>query len=422
MLNSILAHFTTGLFGGSLWALRLPALTFGVLQIPAAWLAGRLLYDRRTGMLAGGLVAVSSALTAYSVNARGYSFVALCGLVLLSLAALMRTAMTRRSGWHSCSIAALGLWPAPVMLFPIAFVAGWLRSQGIAGNTAISRITLRRTLLAGGLALGLALLLYSPVLIFTGPRLLFANRFVTPLSLRDFLTAWPPLIASTAGEWTHNAPLPLIVLLGFGLILGVAEHRRLSPSRIPPIAGLAGPLALATLQRVAPQARIWSILLPFAILIVAAGLVAGWRHLPLRGRARGPLGVALACLMLLWLGAGILRAELLVSRDLETESMPHGEQIAAALASSLRPGDVVASIFPSVMVVRYELRRAGLLRYYVPASDTTRRALVVVNSYRSRQTLEQVLDKTRLRERATEPAELLLETGPVRLFAVPLRQ
>ena len=61
-LYHILIHFWMVAFGSSEVALRSFSVLVGVLAIPAAYWAGRRLYDRSTGLVAAGLVALSPCL------------------------------------------------------------------------------------------------------------------------------------------------------------------------------------------------------------------------------------------------------------------------------------------------------------------------------------------------------------------------
>ena len=64
-------------------AVRLPSIIAGTLVIPALYLLGRELYDRRTGLVAAAFGAASPLLIWYSQEARMYAFVTLFGLLAL---------------------------------------------------------------------------------------------------------------------------------------------------------------------------------------------------------------------------------------------------------------------------------------------------------------------------------------------------
>jgi mannosyltransferase len=72
-LYSILAHLSLIIFGDSNWALRLPAVIFGIGSIGAIFLLGREISNDVEALLASGLLAFSYHHVWFSQNARGYS-------------------------------------------------------------------------------------------------------------------------------------------------------------------------------------------------------------------------------------------------------------------------------------------------------------------------------------------------------------
>lgn len=97
MLYSLLARIAVGLFGEHNWALRLPAVLFGVAAVPALFFCARMMATggthegrleagatkgaRREALLASALLAVSYHHVWFSQNARGYTGLALWTLV-----------------------------------------------------------------------------------------------------------------------------------------------------------------------------------------------------------------------------------------------------------------------------------------------------------------------------------------------------
>ncbi|MCO6510078.1 MAG: glycosyltransferase family 39 protein [Aridibacter famidurans] len=119
LLYSILARASFDIFGESAWALRLPALLFGVLSIIATYFLARKLLGRTTAMLASSLMAVSYHHVWFSQNARGYT-----GLLLFSvLATWLYFEAYDRKNWiwwmlYSVSII-LGMWVHMTMAFVV---------------------------------------------------------------------------------------------------------------------------------------------------------------------------------------------------------------------------------------------------------------------------------------------------------------
>ena len=81
VLYTALAGLSVSWFGEHAWSLRLPALLFGVMCVPATYLLGSLVASRREGALAAMLLTVSYHHVWFSQNARGYTAVACFTLV-----------------------------------------------------------------------------------------------------------------------------------------------------------------------------------------------------------------------------------------------------------------------------------------------------------------------------------------------------
>ncbi len=87
-LYHVLVHFWMRAFGRSEVAVRSFSVAVGTLAIPAAFWAGRRLYDRATGLIASGIVALCPCLIWYSQEARMYSLLFLAGLLSTAFLAL----------------------------------------------------------------------------------------------------------------------------------------------------------------------------------------------------------------------------------------------------------------------------------------------------------------------------------------------
>jgi uncharacterized membrane protein len=97
MLYSVLARFSVVTFGDTIWALRLPAVIFGVLCIPALYACARLWVTKREALLGCALLAVSYHHVWFSQNARGYTGLAF--FTLLSTWCFVRGAQSAGMKW-----------------------------------------------------------------------------------------------------------------------------------------------------------------------------------------------------------------------------------------------------------------------------------------------------------------------------------
>ena len=148
-LYYLLAWLWSHLFGVHEVGLRSLSALFGTATIPVAYLVGRELIGRRTGLAIAAIVAVNPMLVWYSQDARAYAL-----LVLLSAVALLFFLRARRTGaardlaWWTV-FSALALAAHYFAFFPFAIESVWL----------LATVRLRRVLWAvGGVALaGVAL-------------------------------------------------------------------------------------------------------------------------------------------------------------------------------------------------------------------------------------------------------------------------
>lgn len=120
VLYSLLAHASFLAMGESTWALRLPAVLFGIGSVWALFLVGRLVGSTREALLSSALLAFSYPLIWFSQDARGYT--GLLFLTLLSSWFFIRGLREARPHlWVLYAITvALGMYVHMTMLFVVA--------------------------------------------------------------------------------------------------------------------------------------------------------------------------------------------------------------------------------------------------------------------------------------------------------------
>jgi hypothetical protein len=133
VLYTLLAQLAVGLVGDGAWALRLPAVLFGIASVGALYLFAREMVPAREALSSAALIAVSYHHVWFSQNARGYSGVLFW--TLLSSWLLIRALREgRRPLWVAYALAAaLGAATHLTMLFVIgghvAIYAAELRTR-----------------------------------------------------------------------------------------------------------------------------------------------------------------------------------------------------------------------------------------------------------------------------------------------------
>ncbi len=165
-LYSVLAHGSIRIFGEQPWALRLPAVFFGVASIPALYFFGRLVTTNREALFASALMTVNYQHVWFSQNARGYT--GMLFWTLLASTFFVRCASrgkTRDWAWYGLT-SALGIYTHLMMACVVAghaVVYLWmLASRKRSSGPRPGRLLLP---LFGFVLCGvLSLLLYAPVI------------------------------------------------------------------------------------------------------------------------------------------------------------------------------------------------------------------------------------------------------------------
>jgi len=274
LLNTLFMHVQYRLLGQQDWALRLHVLVAGVAVTGATYLLGRVALGAECGLLSASFTAVSYVLVNYSINARGYMWVAWMTIVLLIAAWRILNAASRSLGmdWIVSAVSSVvGLFAAPIMLYAIV-AALWLMLAGLArrGRRAIE------VLFAGVIwlsAVGTATLwLYAPAFMFRGLEA-WRHPFVTPQD-------WPVWADRVVPAWRlalecwSEGPVPWLATALFGVIglvaLAVLNRRGFMLVVSVPLMTFA----IMALQRVTPPPRVFCFVTPLFGLAVAHGVMA----------------------------------------------------------------------------------------------------------------------------------------------------
>ncbi len=191
MLHIVLAHFSTGWFGEHPWSLRLPAMIFGVLSIPALYLLGKLFTSKRESLSAAALLTFSYHHIWFSQNARGYA--GLLFWTLISAYLFFRGLRHSRTIlWVGYAVAvSLGIYEHLTMVFVFVshiFIYLWQRSSIFSKRTNMHTQN-DQPIFGFFLASLFTLMLYAPIL----PQVI--HRWVGPdvpsgVSVSPFSPLW----------------------------------------------------------------------------------------------------------------------------------------------------------------------------------------------------------------------------------------
>lgn len=337
-LYSLLAHASTSLLGDTPWAMRLPAMLFGVASVPMLFLLGRRLVSQREALLAAALLAVSYHHVWFSQNARGYAMLAFWAILATDLL-LRGIREERRSLFVGYGVVvALGIYTHLTMVFLVAahgMVCAWM-----AFSPWVSR-RLDWRLPFIGFAIGgvLTFALYAPIL---------------SQVLNWFMNRPSRLISVSTPEWALGEGLRILKIgLGAGWSImvagavfgvGLVSYARRSPLAfalfmLPGATTMAG----ALLGRGTMYPRFYFFLIGFAMLILVRGAMAigeAAARWIARGRSGERPGIAL--------GNALVALMILASLMSLRYNYAHPKQpflaAAAYVESNAGPGEQVAVV------------------------------------------------------------------------------
>jgi hypothetical protein len=376
VLHTILVRCSYLLFGSQNWALRVPTLVAGMCMVPATYAVTRTLYGQGAAALAAGLVGTSSTMIEYSTFARGYTLICLFSLLLFWLV----TFLARNHNWAGWVLlgllGAFGFYTIPIMLYPYATAVAWLILSSLVGDTtAPPRTIVTGLLVASAVAGFVAFWLYSPIFVISGPRAVFANRWVEPLKTSVFLRNLPPSLASTWRAWNRDWPVALTWILGVGFAISLIWSRRCGRYRIPfPLAILAAVVPLLLAQRVVPFERVWLFALPIFLASASAGLALVVSRADLRTKSSRLVLRISVVLISVWAAVGVWRGNSVYLAN-EARGL---EQTAGFLKADLKPGDSVLTGLWQKRSLTYYLEGAGVSAQFIDA-PTSHNVFVVVS-------------------------------------------
>lgn len=400
LLHTILEHFAIRIGGHSPPVIRLPAAIAGTALVPLAIALGFALTRRSLyGLLAGGLVAVSSVLVDYSTNARGYTMVGAftMGMCLCTLW-LLRDPRRRRLWPTWALLASFGAFTIPTMVFPVVGLALLIGLDAVVNSRRRRRrVQLTRLAVTLGTWALATFLLYLPAAVRTGLPTVLTAYAETQNHSRKFFDSTSQLVRLTWQDWARDVAAPVLILGGIGLALGLIRgwRKRSMPWAMPWVM-LGGGGALAVLLQTHPYPRVWLYLLPVVLTFSACGPALIRRH-ALRRAA-----IAVMVLSILVGGYRVSRRQFLIAED------PHtlvDAKLVAETCADWPPRRFGLIMFPMTEAVHYYAHRENLPRPAHPIDPRVRATYVVVNRTQS---LEDVL--------AAKGGSWLQAYGPPRLY------
>ena len=405
VFNTLLIKLSTSLWGGSPAAIRFPAFAAGLAVILIGfYLAGALLKNKNSGVLAAIGLAVFPYLVLYSTNARGYSMIVAFSLLMAVVAYRFSHTLSKLALLLLALLAALGMWTIPVMILPIAgiffWVVGLLRVEKRSVKTILSRFAVPFALMSAALTLAF----YAPVIyVSKGAASIVSNKFVRPQSWSAFWAGILPQLQKSLDEIFRDIPpLVLFVLLALALLglMHSIRSRNWGLLLLLPCL-LLGAVCVVLIQHTAPYARTWIYLIPFILLLADAVLVFLLDHLP------GRLSAWVNTLLVF---AGFFFAMRLMSGNIiaaypDTSAFPEAPIAVQYLKPVFKPGDTLRITSTADWSVYFYFWYDGISPSLTQKSPSTGRIFYIVKKSRG-----SVVDM------GTPPDALLLEVGDMALY------
>jgi len=398
VFHSLLVHISTRLFGEQPCAVRFPAYAAGVLMVPGIYFLARRLFNASAALLSACFVLPAPWLIQFSVNARGYTLVALLALVAFWLAGYGLRHRNRCTWILLVLVSGMGFYTVPVMVYPFGAWVTWLLLSCLAGDFSQEYRTRRvfiTYLAIASVSTGIfTLLLYSPILIYSGPGALFANEFVASLPWKEFVRHLIEEGIQTWNDWFLGVPVWIRAAAAVGFLASVVLNRRLSSYKVPAQLAATAWIGLAVLvQKPEVFSRMWVWLLPLFLMWSAAG-IAGLLDLIPRPKRQGMKPSAVSA------GIGFAAVCAFTFLPLIRQPINHypepgdAESTALHFKEILQPGDVISVTFPIDAELMYYTQIHGIPHsYYYRPKDADRlfqRAFLVV-CRQCEQTVEDVL-------------------------------
>ena len=373
LLNTLLMHISTSVFGVSVWTLRLPTFIAGLLLVPATYAATRLYHGKNAALLAAALVSASSPLIEYSFNARGYSLGALFFMMMIVVLGLATEGFS--GAWVFLPVmAALALYSVPTMVYGVG---------GVFLYFLLRRSELRKISFAALCTALLTLVFDAPVLGTVGLSAITNNKWVIPIPRNMWLSQCGRELRSLWVYWNFDLPRLVAILLVFGIVAGVFSRKSF---RSPPMAIFLCVVVVASvllpLQRVVPFRRTWLFLLPLYFASAALGM-----DLLIR-KVRYPdlIAATLSLVFAGWMGATVLTVKSLRHSGIESVGGRSSESIVLGMKDRLLHGDqfVCTDSFDSpldfemyVHKIPYRPSPGGRLLIVTPAGKPPQRTLAL---------------------------------------------
>ncbi len=287
VFHTLLVNLIYHALGKTPMLVRLPALLSGILLIPAVYALGKSLYNAETGLFASALTAFSSFLIDYSTNARGYTLLVLCSVLIFIFGYYLLKRKNRFIWLCLILTTVIGFFTLPMMIYPFGALCLWMffnaswdhfkktdRSETDLQPYS-SWINFMQYLIGCGIAvIFLTALCYRPILTHSGFQSMFGNVFVRPLPAADFFPTLKSRAIDFGNAFTLAMPMLIQGVLLLGNVIAFLSAFRSKDFKFPlQLSFILWLVPLWLIQRPNLWPRALIFLWPFLLIWGAAGIV-----------------------------------------------------------------------------------------------------------------------------------------------------
>jgi len=366
--NTLLMHIQYRLLGNDEdWKLRVHVLVIGLMVTVATYYAGKELYDADVGLIASALTSVLYLLVEFSINARGYIFIALITLLVLIVIHRARQQTDKRLWGVVGLLAAAGFWVSPIFLYTMGGLGLWTLATIILENIGKHR---RHVLLyfIGAMILGAVITVtyygiavvttYSNVETLSNSSLI---EYTQEKQATNYLTdVVRPALESLFVQSHRGIPDWGIILMLVGAVMGLVLHTRVAKHRAPIILPMVFWLVLQIgFQRTFIITRLFVFLMPIYALLIGAGWLGLIRVLKSRRIPPIATGLVISAVIIIPISFNLISNRLIFTSTI-TGYMPAVRDLADSLKSN--PAQLESPIYLTEVY-------ANILNYYIWRDD-----------------------------------------------------
>ncbi|MBL4654212.1 MAG: glycosyltransferase family 39 protein [Bacteroidia bacterium] len=410
IFHTILAHFSTSIFGGDEWAIRLPAFFGGILIIPLIYIFIRRIGNKNAALLAATLCAYSFYLVEFSVKARGYTIITSFFLIQLILADLLNKRSDRFIWLIFCIVSALGFWVIPVMIFPFGVVCLWvLFSIVFSKNQKSKRTSLKSLVGSIVIVILLTILLYMPVIIVSGVAPLIDNAYVVSSSTTTmFINKISETSVNIWEVWNKGFSqiIQWLMLIGFGVTLYIKKELRIFLFAI-----ILSSSLLILLKFVMPPSRVWLFLLPIYFGLCSIGIEGILSRLSRKFKTIVVVSISTICLLIIVIGLTNIDEHKYVHKGFDGI-----EETSLYLKEKVNERDNILSVISTDIPLLYYFQKhdISLANFKRPISESERLFLIVNKT--SKRTLDYIVKKYKISKSQFSSPTLINEFDDLEVY------